>query len=842
MVGMSVSSGKEDRCSHGMSARMRTREPAKPGAEDAVARPAPSAPESLSSTASVLALQRTHGNRQVARWARSLARSPTVTVELRVQPKPPKPPPAMDMATPENRKLAEEIDELDKLDDAALVKRRWEVALKATGPADDEQKRLLQTLRALEFVASRRRPRIAPMKPNWDPYVRGRRDWHRLNVRSEVEEGVRQTGSLKKALKPIPAIPENELDIESIKDEAMHFKKEFRAQARLTADRMLRGSLTGMVEVIRSYGLPVDSVKVAADRVIAGDSVETQAENVIKSAGRHEDVDADANVRHRLRLAQWVTQLKKLQAKVVEKRRLMSGTDLPMSGEGPKWEEYKKAKANNDLGKARRRLEIDWIKAERLHPILAAYRRGGPLEDINLGTLDTDAVDKQMKTVVTLLLEKIANIGKAQHLIKMGELSPLTMPAVVGLTSASMFIPEGSIRAGAVSDLVEEERDNRESKWVMIAALALAVVTLIPSGGASLLVPAAIGSIGLAAYSAVDLYERYDRQKALTNTALDRARSLSLDEPSLTGFVMDLVSIGLDAVALGKIFRQARHLRKLAMAGEETGDAARALNKMGEEHGLGNRNLGDEVLQTTRAEGAAAKTAVSKPKFNSVRKLKYKHRGDVWRAAHGALDNAQRQLPQDWVYLLNQLERSGRTNKRIRALLPKVMSGLQNPRLYADVLTEAWEIAMKADVSINRALWMMATAAGAKKKIPLLVIPRKVGFPESPVFFEQYAAKKGYLVDLPALYSDHGAMTHLVHDLVVDRALKAAGENLTSPEFRALLGKAEGMVLPGPNTQLKKVKMRTGDLVWRMTYDTFENDLPKPELVGDTLQKLFGLI
>ena len=123
-----------------------------------------------------------------------------------------------------------------------------------------------------------------------------------------------------------------------------------------------------------------------------------------------------------------------------------------------------------------------------------------------------------------------------------------------------MFIPEKSIRAGVVVDLVEAEREKRESIWVEVASLALALVTLVPSGGAGLAIPAGIAAAGLAAYSAVQIYERRERQKTLVDTDLDRARSLSDEEPSMTGFAMTLVSIGLEGVRTGARLQEgARH-------------------------------------------------------------------------------------------------------------------------------------------------------------------------------------------------------------------------------------------------------------------------------------------
>ena len=89
-------------------------------------------------------------------------------------------------------------------------------------------------------------------------------------------------------------------------------------------------------------------------------------------------------------------------------------------------------------------------------------------------------------------------------------------------------------------------------------------------------------------------------------------------------------------------------------------------------------------------------------------------------------------------------------------------------------------------------------------------------------------------------------MTHIVQDLVVDRALRLAKMNMTSSQFRSLLGAAEGTFVPGMRApivpSLRGTSMTTGDYVWQMTYDLYEpGHLPKPEFVGRKLQALLSV-
>ena len=243
--------------------------------------------------------------------------------------------------------------------------------------------------------------------------------------------------------------------------------------------------------------------------------------------------------------------------------------------------------------------------------MLAAYRgTTKELEKIDLGTLDTASVDEQMKQVLEQILPKIAQIGKAHQMIKSGTISPLALPAVVGLTRANMFVPDGSIRAGVVHDLAAKASRDTEPTWMIIASIALAIVTLVPSGGASLAVASGIAGASLAAYTAVKEYEHYDEQKVLIDTDLDRARALSQEEPSLTGFAMALVSLGLEGLPLIHAFKVALDIKRLKAAGDDGKKIKRLvdeLNNIGKEKNAD--NLGKQALnEIEKTEAGAAKT------------------------------------------------------------------------------------------------------------------------------------------------------------------------------------------------------------------------------------------
>jgi hypothetical protein len=511
-------------------------------------------------------------------------------------------------------------------------------------------------------------------------------------------------------------------------------------------------------------------------------------------------------------------------------------------------------------------------------------------------------VDGEMKLLLQLALPKVANIAKAHQMIKSGRVSPLALPSVVALTRSNMFVPDGSIRAGVINDLVKAERSSRES-WLLIAAsVALALVTLVPSGGASLAVGAGMASVAMGAYSALKELNHYEEQKALYDTDLDRARALSDEEPSLTGFAVALVGIGIDALSLALAFRAAVKLRRLAMAGEQDGPRVRRLvdelNKTGKPKGR--PDLGDEALNDAKAAaGGGAKTRkppegdTSTPQpdaagggaggdkdkpppdwdnditedipvqkhatklstglakinaFASHEEVRFAVAQALVKDLKFGMSNAM--LPEEWPLVIKALRATpGPHNAKILEVLPSVMACLRDPELYAEVMADAWQIAKNAGTDINAALKEMASAG----KLPVRTIPRDTGIMKSKEFFETVATKPETWVDEPLFFDDHGEMSHLIQDLVVDRGLKRAGVNMRSGDFRQMLGQAEGHVMEAEgyatklNTTFRhnakefETDMRTGDYVWRFTYDILQDGhINKPEELGMRLKVLLG--
>ena len=776
------------------------------------------------------------GNRQLARLAKTLSRKPkSVTVYLMSPPPPPPPAEAMKRATPENRRLAELIDTLDKLDDAALRKAREEAAAAAVSPGGgkDQPGQELR-LEAAEFLASRRR--IAPLSLKSESSATARR----LYVRTLIQEGLtdpklkQQTGgSFKKALASFTHTKEVEPDIEFFEKQAETFGKEFTSQARLTADRMLDDSLKAMGRVLRSYGLPGDTALFAAERVYKGGSLDAEADRVVRVAGKEKDVDTAEHEGHRRDLAREVKNLKNQQLLVAHAKKAanIAVNNAPISGEGPAWDRVKEAKER--LTQEQANLMRYWIEAEREHPILAAYRRGGDIEKVDLGTLGMDPVQDEMKAVVLQVLPKIADIIKVKYLVKIGPanhgISPLALAPVVALTRANMFIPDGSLRAGIVQDLVDEAADT-EPTWVKVAAVALAIVTLIPSGGTSLAIPLGAAGAGFAVYSAAAAWREYDVHKSLANTDLDLARSLSTEEPSLTGFAVSLVSLGLEAIPLIHAFNTARKIKALVKEGKNVDAFVEELNRLGERSPARVKKLGEEALAEAEAANRQAARALRPPprdpelpagmaavSYTDAKKLQDDLAAELRQHLHGL---ANQNPDMVWVRQVLAQAPDTSTNWQLMKILDSYYATLRNPDKEAEFAAFIYRRAAERRITPRRALQEYVSGATTPTMLKGS-LERSVLLKDPP------------FIDLGFDAGDpHGRFTHLFQEGLID-FVHGPGEGR---RLRKLIARAQGP--PGVR--------RRGKEFWETVWDAFFDDetgkhINRPETIAPLLQKYLGL-
>lgn len=799
------------------------------------------APEPVAPDAAALQLPPGVANRELARYARTLSRDPKPITVYLVGPPPPVE--ALKRATSENAKLALLIDEAEKLTDEQLRKRLGEVGAKAVGPTDASQEAALTQLHALEFMARRRR--LAPSEPNYSGYKDTTR---RLNVRALIERGVRETGSFEKAMGTFTHTREVESDVEYFEAEAARFAKEFTRQARRNAERILTGSYAAIKAVFESYGVRGYSAWYHAMEVRKGKSLEAEADAMVKKAAQEaflKEKRDDPHAEHRGNLRNQVKALRARQQKIKDltEAEKQAWTKVKMNTKGPEVPEAEKATRAKQA--AQQELSLAWLRAEAAHPLLAAYRESGDLEQADLSLLDQDT-EERMKAMAIKLLPKIVDIDHVYRLISSNQLSPLALPPVVALTRTNMFVPDGSLRAGVVNDLAVAAQSSES--WILTAAaIALALVLLIPSGGSSLGIAAAgIAGAGLATYSAVREWERYKLQKRLYNTDLDVARALATEEPSLTSFALSLVALGMEGLPLVGAFARARRLKRLVDAGEEASDAARAtvreLDDLGSKHGrpdLGRRALGDIKAAFRPKASPVAKVAKRPPKdpLNQLGRVIDHPTVDDFRKefgkAVGGLKHGESDLNPMLADLMAAIKKGGlpktRANKKLLAQLPKVIKATRDPAFVEKVAAEIWTEAARRGVPPREVLEELVAGRAAIQNVTKLEDPEK---------FRAVISKAEPFRDLEFASDVHGAHTHMFQELLVSRALGGPKEGR---RFRQLIAQATG---PNVAETAEGGKLRK---FWSAVWDGLFDDLNggghinHPETLGRFLQEHLGL-
>jgi hypothetical protein len=847
----------------------------------------PVAPSPASAGSGRVALEQLRGavgNRDFAKYVRTLARDPVV------QKDPPRPvtvylvgppPPihASARSTEKNRPLAELIDEIDRLSDKDVIERRRKEVYEAQAASAPDRRTHELALEAAEYVAKYRRLRDLQGFYSVDnPAIR------RLDIRVVLEEGIREHHSFKDAFAEIADVPSNDDAKKFFWDWQTSFRRELLENAYATAFGMLDGSSKEIERVLRSYGVPVQPARNAASRLAHNDDAKVKDEvaTLLKEMHVSDDVDTKEHVHARFDLVDTVRALKHQRdlANQLADKAGKYALSVPINMQGPKTEALLKEQAEANAEKAKFRAM--WIEAEQLHPVLASYRHGGDVMKVDLDELDTRSPDDEMRSVLLQVLPKMADIREAQDRLhsKTNPLSPLAIPSVVAMTKANMFIPKDSLRDGVANDLAEENKDDH--KWVIIGAFILAMVTFLPSAGTSLGIAAGMASVGMAAYSAVHEWEVYSRQKVLSDTDLDIAHALATEEPSLTPFIVSLVSLGLEPIVLVSALNKARKLKALSDVGDDTSALVNELNQIGKK--AGKPDLGKEALSDIEdvEEGAtAAKAAKGSKAASKVPKIKdtafgWLDKADARRAAFKQFTAVNRNLPERWDMVKAALrEHDGPFNREILGLVDKQMGALRDAEAWSDVMADAWEIAARMrKPDLRRALIKLAKKRGIK-----FITVKKVE--RGSKFFDEAVASGRGIID-PALATNldpallqgeevlHGELIHLIQDLVVDHKLGAG----TSARFRQLLGKAEGtiekFVAGRPDVRTKfgvfdalnpnnprrglynvtfldgEDAMKTGDYVWRFTYDLLYYDpalrrMPQPESLGRALNELFGL-
>ena len=809
----------------------------------------------------VLALQRSHGNRRVARIvSQQLARQPAAVTA------PPAPAERSwaDQTTSANKPLGKEIDELDKLTGEAFLQERENAAVRASRYGPDHEHDVLE-LEAIEFLAAQRG--VAPLAYRDEYYSHDGDGMRRRNIRVVLEAGIRETGSLKEATDRIEHQSRSvKLEISAIEIEANAFGREFEIQAAGFARRMLARGEEEIFRTLMSYGLSAEWANRGVND-LAHESIDDVAERLVNSPAPweadsyHDEDNKPRPARtHRLTLAEDARGLKAQQRVVEELRQSMAAF---VKGD---WQrgEYIPDQAGYNAARQRfeaadRQLSIMWAKSEGRHPVLASFRSTQPqLKDVDLGALDQVGGDQgsrpQMKTMLEHLLPKLRDIRILRFRLDHGRLKALSLPPVVAVTKAAMFVPEGSIRAGKVNDLVEAAEDTSISTYIAEGLLALIVIaTLIPSGGASLGV--AIGLVGaaLSATSAVEDWESYKQKKMLTNTALDRAKALATEDPSLLPFAVDLVSLGLDGLPLIKAFHAISELNRLVQARREIEQAARVKQLLDELDAIGagkkDPRLGQETLrdlernshpkpparQATPYEPAPPGRWVwRKPpggRYETVEAL-----GDAVDAPLRALKHGTAKVNSEWSELAKldwaKLAKQDPTKAKLWADTQKIFAARRDPNRVKKVILRVYREAGHEGVTPQA--WLELHNGGASG------MPALLDQGLEPEAFRDALGHEKPAIDYALAETGHGAYVHMFDELLVEDVL---GSREAAREYRQSIARARGpakVIAKGDGTTYEQ---KFFSRIWDGVFDSTDVDtINNADSLGEILVKYLGFL
>ena len=171
------------------------------------------------------------------------------------------------------------------------------------------------------------------------------------------------------------------------------------------------------------------------------------------------------------------------------------------------------------------------------------------------------------------------------------------LPDIVKLTRAELGIQPGTLPAALVDEKVEIEKPGILNDLAVGALNVFALLLAGPTGGLSL---AAVGLVNVAV--AAGHVEEYLMAKALYGSALDQAKALSHDEPSLFWLAVEIVGVGVGDVpavasAAYRTFRVLGPLARTAVAAKEGKEAARALAELRlTAEGLQDATLADNLV------------------------------------------------------------------------------------------------------------------------------------------------------------------------------------------------------------------------------------------------------
>lgn len=209
------------------------------------------------------------------------------------------------------------------------------------------------------------------------------------------------------------------------------------------------------------------------------------------------------------------------------------------------------------------------------------------------------------------LADTLAKIATSRGGLDEGKVNVWRLPKMVSLTQAQLGLSTDPVK----TKLIEEKAKNEQPgmlEGIALLVLNLAALALAgPTGGLSLVVAA-----GVNAAVAAEHVEEYILQDAMAGSALQKAKTLSQDEPSLLWLAVEIAGVAFDAATavttMLKAFKSLAPLvrtAKVAKEGEELDKAYQAIREAANDAKVGERaeNIVSKIKDLRQGEDVGLK-------------------------------------------------------------------------------------------------------------------------------------------------------------------------------------------------------------------------------------------
>jgi len=174
------------------------------------------------------------------------------------------------------------------------------------------------------------------------------------------------------------------------------------------------------------------------------------------------------------------------------------------------------------------------------------------------------------------LADTLGKIATSRQGLDDGKVNVWRLPKIVSLTQAQLGLSADPVKAKLIEEKAKHEQPGM-LEGIALLVLNLAALALAgPTGGLSLVV-----AMGVNALVAAEHVQEYMMQDALTGSALQKAKALSQDEPSLFWLAVEIVGVAFDAATatatMLKAFKTLAPVVRAAKVAEEGKDLEKSL-------------------------------------------------------------------------------------------------------------------------------------------------------------------------------------------------------------------------------------------------------------------------